>query len=791
MMTNEAIVFFFLCFASLLMSLLVAGLAWRQRRFAGAGTFAALSLFQAIWTLGYINEMLSQDLAGKAFWDAAQSIGIFSIPAAMYIFAREYGRANLRRVGWRWAALLAVPVIYTAILYLDPFGPLSRINTRLVPPSPQTPFGALQYDYPNALYWVVIYSYLLTFTSFVLLGRRIIISRGVFRWQMIWVSVGLALPVAISFITVFVSDFEVLGQRDISPLSFGFSGLIVLATITRYRLFDLVPVARERVAEVIRDGVLTLDAQQRIVDFNPAARQMLGLHNSHIGQPVMPVLPWMPLDKLEQDHVFDVQLGSTDLPLYYTVSITPLKDGSADHSGTLILVRDVTARARAEKAVQSQNQRLETMAEIARRMTLAQDEQQLLDALSPLRFAKPPLHLALSYSREVDDTLVGVDLVAMRGSDGKPLPLEGVPTYFPIEQLGNVLASADPTFTGNVLTAPGLTDEARAAVLTFGYYAQIIVPLRSAGRLQGLLAFSWSEVQEFDRDLREQITELAPRLADNILARRTFIQVQKARAELETLYREQVEVAEKLRAVDTMKSQFLASMSHELRTPLNAILNFTEFVALGMLGPVNDAQVDALNKTIDSGRHLLSLINDVLDMTKIESGMMKLFVESDIDLKNELNTVIATAESLLAEKPEVHFVRDIDADLPALLGDRRRIRQVLLNLLSNAAKFTEEGSVTLSVKHRGGEVLFAVIDTGPGIAEQDYDVIFEPFRQTETGIRHAGGTGLGLPISKRLVEAHGGRLWVESAAGEGAAFYFTIPIEAPALKAQLLESVEA
>jgi signal transduction histidine kinase len=242
-----------------------------------------------------------------------------------------------------------------------------------------------------------------------------------------------------------------------------------------------------------------------------------------------------------------------------------------------------------------------------------------------------------------------------------------------------------------------------------------------------------------------------------------------------------------LRAIDEMKSQFLASMSHELRTPLNAVLNFTEFVSLGLMGPVNDKQKDALGKSLDSARYLLALINDVLDMTKIEAGMMKLFVEDNVHISDEMLPVVATAQTLLKDR-HVQFISDIDEGLPPLVGDRRRIRQIMLNLISNACKFTEQGSVTLSVKNRGDELLFAVIDTGPGIAQEDQAIIFEPFRQTETGIKHMGGTGLGLPISKRLVEAHGGRIWLESVPGEGASFFVTLPLHSEALLAQLKES---
>lgn len=242
--------------------------------------------------------------------------------------------------------------------------------------------------------------------------------------------------------------------------------------------------------------------------------------------------------------------------------------------------------------------------------------------------------------------------------------------------------------------------------------------------------------------------------------------------------KEEAEIARQ-RAEDAnrVKSQFLASMSHELRTPLNAILTFNELVALGTFGPVNEEQVDYLQKSVQSGKHLLSLINDVLDITKIQSGMMKLFIENDFNVAAEMSTVAATAAKLLADKP-VKLVTEVDPDFPLLTCDKRRVRQILLNLISNAVKFTEEGSITLSAKKHDQEVVFSVKDTGPGIAQDQQQIIFEPFVQTETGIKHAGGTGLGLPISKRLVEAHGGRLWVESTVGQGANFSFMLPLEA-------------
>ena len=255
----------------------------------------------------------------------------------------------------------------------------------------------------------------------------------------------------------------------------------------------------------------------------------------------------------------------------------------------------------------------------------------------------------------------------------------------------------------------------------------------------------------------------------------TFASSMSVALENARLYQEQLQVAEELKRVDRMKTQFLSSMSHELRTPLNAIINFVEMMARGMIGPVNPDQEELLNQTLDSSKHLLHLINDVLDISKIQAGRLALFLEDGVNLQEEVEGVLNIVSGLAKEKG-LQLIRDIDPHLPIIACDRRRVRQVLLNLLSNAIKFSEQGTVTLSVKKRQREVLFAVIDTGPGIPPAKHALIFEPFTQGEDGAKAIQGTGLGLPISRSLVQAHGGELWLESRSGEGAAFFFNLPL---------------
>ncbi len=249
---------------------------------------------------------------------------------------------------------------------------------------------------------------------------------------------------------------------------------------------------------------------------------------------------------------------------------------------------------------------------------------------------------------------------------------------------------------------------------------------------------------------------------------------------LEQRVRETQAARERAERADQVKSAFLASMSHELRTPLNAIINFTEFVIDGDVGTVNGEQSQLLSQVVGSANHLLSLINDVLDMSKIEAGSLTLFVEDDINLSSIVDEVVTLGRALLNNKP-IELRAEVEPNLPVIRGDRQRIVQILLNLMSNACKYTQQGEIKVSARQANTEIRIAVADTGPGIAAQDQVLVFEAFKQTSTGLRQSGSTGLGMPIAKNLAEAHGGRLWLESEPGKGATFYVVLPIKSAEL----------
>ncbi|MBA3738921.1 MAG: HAMP domain-containing histidine kinase [Actinobacteria bacterium] len=230
----------------------------------------------------------------------------------------------------------------------------------------------------------------------------------------------------------------------------------------------------------------------------------------------------------------------------------------------------------------------------------------------------------------------------------------------------------------------------------------------------------------------------------------------------------------KLEAASQHKSEFLANMSHELRTPLNAIIGFSQVLRDEMVGSVNDKQSEYLDDIISSGNHLLSLINDVLDLSKVEAGQVELDVHP-FSLREALERgVVMVRERATGDGVRVAFAADPEVDV--VDGDERRIKQVIFNLLSNAVKFTPAGGeVDVSATRANGEVRVSVADTGPGVAPEDRERIFEEFQQSETGGVQHEGTGLGLALSKRFVELHGGRIWLESEVGRGSTFTFALP----------------
>ncbi len=329
--------------------------------------------------------------------------------------------------------------------------------------------------------------------------------------------------------------------------------------------------------------------------------------------------------------------------------------------------------------------------------------------------------------------------------------------------LGRMAVTGEPVQIIDILDDRAYQSRVRKILIRTGHRALLTIPLlREDHLLGGLVVY------------RNSAGEFSPQVIDLLktFATQSALAIQNAR-----LFREIEDKSRQLEVASQHKSEFLANMSHELRTPLNAIIGFSEVLAEKMFGEVNDKQAEYLADILDSGRHLLALINDILDLSKIEAGRMELNL-SDF----ELPTAIDNTMTLLRERAhrrEITFERTVDERLGNIHADERKVKQVLLNLLSNALKFTPEGGrIDVRARMVDSSAEISVADNGVGIAPEDQATVFEEFRQVGASSKKVEGTGLGLAISRKFIELHGGRIWVESELGKGSMFAFTVPLKA-------------
>jgi len=440
---------------------------------------------------------------------------------------------------------------------------------------------------------------------------------------------------------------------------------------------------------------------------------------------------------------------------------SPILDESGNILGFLAIHTDITKRKEDEESLNRRNEYLAASAEIGRLVTSTLDLEAIYERSVNLVVERFGFYHASIFIN--DETGTNSFLREATGTAGQKL--KELKHFLPIGSRSTV---GEATRSGEVVVVNDTTNTSlhRPNPLLPETKAETAIPLRIGDRIIGALDIQSTEADAFSEDDIAILQLLADQISVGIDNARSYNIAQQA--------------VEEMREVDRLKSQFLANMSHELRTPLNSIIGFARVILKGIDGPTTELQQQDLTAIFNSGQHLLGLINDILDLSRIEAGKMELTLD-EVNIIDLISSVMSTAAGLVKDKP-IKLVSAVAEELPMVKADAMRIRQVLINFLSNAAKFTDEGEILVKadlVETEKGqqEVIVRVIDSGPGIAKEDQTKLFQRFSQVDASLtRKVGGSGLGLSICNHLIQMHNGQIGVQSSPGEGSTFYFSLPI---------------
>jgi signal transduction histidine kinase len=453
-----------------------------------------------------------------------------------------------------------------------------------------------------------------------------------------------------------------------------------------------------------------------------------------------------------------------------------LEIGRGDEIGQLtqafnhMLVELKDLYADLESKVSERTQQLSTASEVARAASSSLDMEIVMQTAVGLICQRLDFYFAGVFT--LDPTQNAVVLRAAATEAGKPFNRNNY-LILPLDQDSHI-TTAITTRQAIIVQDINSSTHYLPHPLLPATRAEAVFPLQQGEAIIGALNVQSTVVQAFDPETIATFTMLSDQIA---------IAIQNAR-----LFNQQYEIANRLTEIDHLKSQFLAKVGHELRTPLNAIIGFTKVILKGIDGPTTTDQRIDLKRIHENSLHLLSVINDLLDLSRIEAGQLHLNVET-FDLSQEIAEVLRAARQAIGDK-SISLEVDLPPDLPGLSGDRLRIRQAIVNLVSNAIKFTQAGKVSVAVSHNAQWTIVSVADTGSGISPENVESLFRPFAQVdETLSRRHDGMGLGLSLTRYIVELHGGKIWAESKPGVGSTFTFILPVRRQAVADSLRQNL--
>lgn len=791
MINSENAVYLIPYFISLGISLGVAVYALRHRAVAGATSYAVVALSQAIIILGYIFELVNTTLAGKIFWDSFQWFGTVTMPVAFFAFALDY-TGQLRSPAKRIVLLLLIiPTIFLLLVATNSRHGLILTDPQLIE---GYPFSALVYDFTTAVWLIAFYLYGLVIYSIFLLLRHCLHSQPIYRRQTSTIIFGMLVPVVGSMLTV--GGITLTFQRDIAPLTLAIGNLIVIWGLYRFRLFDLVPVAKETVVENMPDVVFVLDPQNRVVDINSIAAQLLAQDKAGmIGQPAGVVFSqWPHLVETFQD----VQNVQTEITIHegrniksYDFRLTSLKDRQGQFVGRVIIGRDVSELKQAEK-VQSVLLDISQTATSATSLEelLTHIQQQLGNLIDTTNF----------YVALYDETTgyysfpYWTDEQDRKSEEWQPQPLPKSYTDY-VRRTGQPLL-ADWT------THQQLTEQGEVELIDAPSELWLGAPLRSPDGIIGVIVVqSYYDPNLYSEKDLDLITFASDTIAlaierkrreETLTKYRNHLEdlVEKRTAQLaetnEILRREIIErkVAEEILQSYTKKLErsnrelrdFTHITSHDLQEPLRKIQTFSDRLQHKYESLIDEQGRYYLERMRNAALHSQNLIKDLYVYSQISSQGA---VRKEINLAKMIDAILTAFKNQIEQTKATIIVHE----LPCIEADFTQTHHLFQELLSNALKFHREGvPPQIEIREVNGEDIsagfcrIAVADNGMGFEEKYLDRIFNLFQRLHPGEDY-DGTGIGLAICRRIVEQHNGRIWASSTPEQGTTFYIELPLK--------------